>query len=57
MAVADVYDALTTARPYKRAFSHAEAQGMLCEQAEKSLDAGIVSALGRVPAERREAVT
>ena len=52
VAVADVYDALTTARPYKRAFSHAEAETNLCEQAGKALDPEAVSAFGRIPFSR-----
>ena len=49
VAIADVYDALTTARPYKHAFSHAEAEANLCEQSGKALDPAVVSAFGLIP--------
>ena len=49
VAVADVYDALTTARPYKRAFSHAEAESNLCAQSGTVLDPKAVSAFGQIP--------
>jgi putative two-component system response regulator len=35
MQVVDVYDALTMVRPYKRAFSHAEALAMMDEEVKK----------------------
>ncbi len=35
LQVVDVYDALTTQRPYKRAFSHAEALEMMEEEIKK----------------------
>jgi putative two-component system response regulator len=34
MAVVDVYDALSTARPYKAAFSHERAVAILCQETE-----------------------
>ncbi len=49
VAAADVYDALTTARPYKRAFSHAEATVILCEQAEAALDPQVVKTFITIP--------
>lgn len=49
VAVADVYDALTTARPYKPAFSHADAEAFLCDQADKTLDGRVVAAFCRIP--------
>lgn len=44
-AVVDVYDALTQARPYKRAWSQAEALAELARQAGTTLDARVVGAL------------
>ena len=35
LAVADVYDALTTKRSYKEAFSQQEAVAILCEDGER----------------------
>ncbi|UPT75443.1 MAG: HD-GYP domain-containing protein [Elusimicrobiota bacterium] len=52
VAVADVYDALTTARPYKRAFSHAEAVACLRDQAGAALDERIVKAFITIPLEK-----
>jgi putative nucleotidyltransferase with HDIG domain len=49
VAAADIYDALTTARTYKRAFSHAEAEAILCEQSGRALDPAVVSAFSAVP--------
>lgn len=49
VAAADVYDALTTSRPYKRAFSHEAATGILCDQAGAALDPGVVKAFVAVP--------
>ncbi|MCZ6698631.1 MAG: HD domain-containing protein [Planctomycetota bacterium] len=45
VALADVYDALTTARPYKPAFSHAEAFAMLLDASGTQFDPSIVGAL------------
>jgi response regulator RpfG family c-di-GMP phosphodiesterase len=49
VAAADVYDALTTARPYKRAFSHDEASVILFDQAGAALDPKVVKAFAAVP--------
>lgn len=48
-AAADLYDALTTARPYKRAFSHAEATVILCDQSGTALDPRAVKAFVEIP--------
>lgn len=45
MAVADVYDALTTKRVYKDAFSHEEACAMILEGKGKHFDPNIVDVL------------
>ena len=44
VAVADVYDALTSDRPYRRALSHRAAVEHLVEQAGRALDEEIVAA-------------
>lgn len=49
VAVDDIYDALTTSPPYKRAFSHAETVACLRDQSGKALDARVVSAFDRIP--------
>jgi putative nucleotidyltransferase with HDIG domain len=49
VAVADAYDALTTARPYKRAFSHEEATAFLCDQADAALDERVVKSFITIP--------
>lgn len=49
VSAADVYDALTTSRPYKRAFSHAEATAILREQSAAALDPRVVEAFVAVP--------
>ncbi|OGR91386.1 MAG: hypothetical protein A2V88_16865 [Elusimicrobia bacterium RBG_16_66_12] len=48
IAVADVYDALTTARPYKRALAHEEAVALLREDAGVKFDPAVVEAFSRV---------
>lgn len=53
VAIADVYDALTTERLYKRAFSHEEACAMILEEREKQFDPEIVDAFLDVEAEFR----
>jgi HD-GYP domain-containing protein (c-di-GMP phosphodiesterase class II) len=47
MAVADVYDALTTARVYKRAWSHEEATAHIASQKGKKFDPVVVDAFER----------
>ncbi|MDR2783636.1 MAG: HD-GYP domain-containing protein [Treponema sp.] len=42
MAVADVYDALTSVRPYKRAFSHEEAVNTIKKERNRKFDPDIV---------------
>lgn len=49
IAVADVYDALTTARPYKRALAHEEAVALLREDAGMKFDPAVVEAFARLP--------
>ncbi|MDR0222159.1 MAG: response regulator [Oscillospiraceae bacterium] len=44
MAVADVYDALVTERPYKKAFSHDEATKIIRESAGQHFDPQVVAA-------------
>jgi len=44
MAVADVYDALRSRRPYKKAFSHEEAVPMLVDQRGKQFDPALIDA-------------
>ena len=44
MAVADVYDALRSRRPYKKALSHEEAVPMLLEQRGKQFDPALIDA-------------
>lgn len=51
VAAADVYDALTTARPYKPAFSHAEASSILCDHAGHALDPKVVKGFTSIPFE------
>lgn len=43
VAVADVYDALTSERPYRRALTHAEALERLTAEAGRTLDARLTS--------------
>lgn len=44
MAVADVYDALRSVRPYKKAFSHEEAFDMLLQQRGRHFDPAAIDA-------------
>ncbi len=44
LTVADVYDALTTARPYRAAWSHEQTEAYLIAQAGIQFDAGVVAA-------------
>lgn len=44
-AVADVFDALTSVRPYKKAWTNEEALALLSEQAGRKFDADCVAAL------------
>lgn len=57
VAVADVYDALTSDRPYRPSLEHREALRWIEAAAERLLDAGIVSAFfGLVAGGRPDAV-
>ncbi len=51
MAVADVYDALCSERPYKPAFPHAEAVQLILEGAGSQFDPTIIALFGEVEAE------
>jgi putative two-component system response regulator len=42
VALADVYDALTSKRPYKKAFSHEEARSYILDQRGKQFDPAVV---------------
>jgi hemerythrin-like metal-binding protein len=54
VAVADVFDALTNNRPYKSAWSEAEAAAFLAEQKGKQFDPDVVNAALIVLEERRQ---
>ncbi len=51
VAVADVYDALTTQRRYKRAYSHEEACSMMARESGKQFDPDMVAAFLQVEQE------
>jgi putative two-component system response regulator len=52
-AIADVFDALTSVRPYKKAWSEEEALGFLVEQKGKHFDPALVDLfIGQMPAIR-----
>ena len=42
MAIADVYDALTTKRPYKEPFSHEDTVNIIIEGREKGFDPNMI---------------
>lgn len=48
VAVADVFDALTNERPYKRAWSQVDALTEICSQSGKQFDPNVVKALEHV---------
>jgi len=54
VAVADVYDALTSERRYKRAFSHEEACALIIEKRGKQFDPDLVDAFVSVSEEFRK---
>jgi len=54
MAIADVYDALISERPYKRAFTHEEAIKIICEGAGTQFDPTLVEVFLRISDEFNE---
>ena len=54
MSIADVYDALTTERPYKRAFSHDEAMEIILKEKGRKFDPKLIENLLRVEGEFRQ---
>jgi len=55
VAVADVYDALTHERPYKRAWTHAEAVAEIVQQRGRQFDPAVVDAFLATPAPEQQA--
>jgi HD-GYP domain-containing protein (c-di-GMP phosphodiesterase class II) len=55
-AVADVYDALTSTRSYRKAWSHEEAMKLICEGAGTQFDPACVEAWVKVVSEDRLAI-
>jgi HD-GYP domain-containing protein (c-di-GMP phosphodiesterase class II) len=53
IAVADVYDAMTSTRPYREARSHEDAMTEIAIESGKQLDAGVVRAFVKVIEARR----
>ncbi|MDL2306925.1 response regulator [Desulfovibrio sp. OttesenSCG-928-C06] len=47
-AIADVYDALTTVRPYKKAFSHEQSMKIIQESSGQHFDPYLVSIFGKL---------
>ena len=47
MAIADVYDALTSVRPYKKAFSHEEAVRIITESSGAQFDPALIEVFSR----------
>lgn len=47
MAIADVYDALISVRPYKKAFTHEEAAAIITESSGKQFDPALVDVFER----------
>lgn len=54
VAIADVYDALTTERRYKRAYSHEEARDVIVKEKAKQFDPELVEAFLEAEEEFRE---
>jgi putative two-component system response regulator len=48
MAVSDVYDALRSARPYKKAFTHAKSYEIILSERGKHFDPAVVDAFDRI---------
>ena len=48
VAIADVYDALTTRRPYKEPFSHAKAVDIICSSAGVQFDPVLVEVFNKL---------
>lgn len=57
MAVADVYDALRSRRPYKKAFSHDEAVQIVTEQDGRQFDPAAIAAFSALDADFRRIST
>jgi putative two-component system response regulator len=53
MAIVDVYDALTSDRPYKKAFSHEEAVRIMLDGGGKHFDPALVSLFAQVAGQFR----
>jgi putative two-component system response regulator len=51
MAIADVYDALTSVRPYKKAFTHEEAVRIINEGSGTQFDPSLVEVFNRIAAQ------
>jgi putative two-component system response regulator len=51
MAFADVYDALVSERPYKKAFTHDEAMGLIMENVGKQFDPSVAEVFYEVQAQ------
>jgi HD-GYP domain-containing protein (c-di-GMP phosphodiesterase class II) len=54
IAAADVYDALSTDRPYRKAFTHEESIEMIGEMRGSELDPGVTDALKRILSSQEE---
>lgn len=54
VSVADVYDALTSVRPYKPAFSHDEAMRMIVDGAGTQFDPAVVEAMAAIERQVRQ---
>ena len=57
LAVADVYDALVSVRPYKKAFSHKQAMDIIMDNSGKQFDPNIADVLSEVEDRFREVST